>query len=294
MEFKHVEYFIETCVHPSMSQAAEALFISQQALSKCMANLEAELGCKLFRRTSKGSTLTEEGRYFYDQFNPVVMNYRSTVSRMVAYLERKPRKVTFACAPFLFRALDASLLLAFQDEHPDITLERLEMSDKDVDEYVEADETHFGLLAIPRNRHGERFDFVHVKTLPLMLYVHKDHPLAKRERVDFSELRNESFLMLDKRSHYHSIIREKSKKAGFTPREAFESSDDEQLCSLVNAGRGIFLATDDPTISASYPNIVLVPFTDETLTYSISFIFQDYDKLGGAAKKFIEYMVDNV
>ena len=61
MEFKHIEYFIKASRFKSMSQAAEAMYISQQALSKCMQNLEAELGCKLFCRTSKGSSLTDEG-----------------------------------------------------------------------------------------------------------------------------------------------------------------------------------------------------------------------------------------
>lgn len=44
MEFKHLEYFIETSQHKSMSKAAEALYISQQALSRCIANMEQELG----------------------------------------------------------------------------------------------------------------------------------------------------------------------------------------------------------------------------------------------------------
>ena len=42
MEFKHIEYFIETCHYKSMSKAAEALYLSQQALSRCIANMETE------------------------------------------------------------------------------------------------------------------------------------------------------------------------------------------------------------------------------------------------------------
>ena len=72
MEFKHIEYFVKASEFKSMSQAAEALFISQQALSKCMQNLETELGCKLFHRTSKGSILTDEGQLLYDRFAPIV------------------------------------------------------------------------------------------------------------------------------------------------------------------------------------------------------------------------------
>lgn len=292
MEFKHIEYFIETCAYPSMSQAAEALFISQQALSKCMANLEAELGCKLFERTVRGSTLTEEGRYFYEQFNPIVMNYRNTVSQTISHLEHLPKKVEFACAPFIFRALGASLLLSFQEAHPEITLERLEMSDKDVDDYVGEDETHFGMLAIPENRHGARFDYVPIKTLPLYLLVHKDHPLARQPKIDFSMLRGESFLTMEKRSHYHSLLNEKAKECGFKPRKTFASSDIDQLCTLVNEGRGVFIAVDISGVKTQYPNIRMIPFADETINYSIAFTFQNYEKLDNAAKKFIEYVVE--
>ena len=294
MEFKHIEYFIETCAYPSMSQAAEALFISQQALSKCMANLEAELGCKLFERTAKGVTLTEEGRYFYEQFNPIVMNYRNTVSQTIAHLEHIPKKVAFACGPFIFRALGAGLLLSFQDANPEITLERLEMSDKDVDDYVGADETHFGMLAIPENRHGARFDYIPVKTLPLYLLVHKDHPLAEENVIDFAMLRGENFLTLEKRSHYHSMINDKAKGSGFKPRKTFSSSDIDQICALVNEGKGIFIAVDMPSVKSQYPNIVMRPFADETINYSIAFIFRNYEKLDVATKKFIEYVVECV
>ena len=34
MEFKHIEYFLKTCEYTSMSKAAEALYISQQALRR--------------------------------------------------------------------------------------------------------------------------------------------------------------------------------------------------------------------------------------------------------------------
>ncbi len=292
MEFQHIEYFVETCEHRSISQASEALFISQQALSRCIANMEAELGCKLFARTAKGITLTEEGRYVYKQFRPMVQSYHHTLRETVSFLEHRPQKVTFACAPQIFRGLDAGLLLSFQENYPEIALERLEMPDKDVDRYVQEDEQHFGMMAIPRNRHGKRFAYRHVKTYPLCLYVHKDNPLAGQEKIDFGMLRDEKFLALDKRSHYHSLIDEKAKVAGFVPNKIFESGDLDQLCSLVNAGKGIFIASDVPVVHTLYPNIRFVPFADETINYSIAFIFQSYEKLSNASKRFIEYIVE--
>ncbi len=293
MEYKHIEYFIETCGYKSMSQAAEALFISQQALSRCIANLEEELGCKLFLRTVKGSTLTEEGKYLYEQFNPLVQQFRSTISKVSDHLSHLPRTLTFACAPLIFRVLDAELLLSFQTQYPQIRLERRELSDKDVDAYVAADDRHLGMLAIPENRHGQRFEYVPIKTLPLYLYVHKDHLLAGLDAIEFSMLREENILALDERSHYRSLLWEKAREAGFEPRIGFESADVDQLCGLVNRGKGVLLGGDIPSVRLLYPNIALVPFADPTITYCIAFTFRDYDKLEAPARKFIEYITEN-
>lgn len=293
MEFKHIEYFIETCRHKSMSKAAEELYISQQALSRCIANMEAELGCKLFQRTVKGITLTEDGTYFYRTFAPQVEQFHQSLADTIAHFESRPVRLPFCCAPLIFRCLDPELLFSFQEQYPNITLELLELSDTECDAYVEADPTHFGLLAIPENRHGERLPYTPVKTFPLYLFVHKDNPLASLKKVNFSQLKDESFLMLDKKSYYRKLVWHYARKYQFEPKTAFESSDANQLISLVNKGRGIALSLAPMLDSSVYENVVMVPFDDKTITWCIAFIHQDYEKLNTAAKKFIAFMIDN-
>lgn len=293
MEFKHIEYFVETCRHKSMSKAAEALYISQQALSRCIANMEAELGCTLFQRTVKGITRTEDGTYFYRMFAPQVEQFHKSLADVVAHFESRPVRLPFCCAPLIFRCLDPDLLFAFQEQHPNITLELLELSDTECDAYVEADPSHFGLLAIPENRHGERLAYTPVKTLPLYLFVHKDNPLASFEKVNFSQLKDESFLMLDKRSYYRKLVWHYARKYQFEPKTAFESSDANQLISLVNKGRGIALSLAPMLDGSVYENVVMVPFDDETITWCIAFIYQEYDLLSAAAKKFMKFLIDH-
>lgn len=294
MEFKHIEYFIGTCNHRSISKAAESLYISQQALSRCIANMEAELGCALFNRTVKGVSLTEDGKYLYEHFNPLVMEFHHTMNQTLSYFDNKPQKLSFACAPMIFWYLKPELLLSFQDAYPKISLDMIELADTDCDAYVRADTKHFGLLAIPKDRHGKLLDYRLVKTLPLYLYVHRENPLAKLNAVNFGMLKNESFLMMDKKSHYRKVIYTHSAPYGYKPAPAFESSDVNQLCNLVNSGKGIFLATKNPAVGVLFKNIVMVPFEEETLNYSIAFVFQDYDRLDSAAKKFMEYILKNI
>ena len=293
MEFKHIEYFIETANHKSISKAAEALFISQQALSRCIQNLEAELNCKLFERTVKGSVLTKDGKLIYDKFLPVVEQYRNTEEEIFTTLNSRPQTLSFVCVPSIFRVLDTDLLFEFEERYPNITLERKEMSGFDADNYVKEDSKHFGLIAIPENRHGMRFKHLPIKTLPVMLCVHKDDPLAQQDVVNFGQLRDKNFIMFESRSHYHKTIDEYTKKHGFKPKEVFESSDINQIFNLVNKGKGIFISPPDESAKKIIKNIRMIPFDDDTLTYCIAFIFKDYDRLSPTAKMFINYIKEN-
>lgn len=114
------------------------------------------------------------------------------------------------------------------------------------------------------------------------------------DAVNFGMLRNENFLMMDKKSYYRKVIYSYSKPYGYTPTPAFESSDVNYLRSLVNMGKGIFLATKNPAANVLFHNIVTVPFDDETLTYSIAFVFRDYEKLDASARTFMKYILEQV
>lgn len=97
MEFKHLEYFVETSRYKSMSKAAEALYISQQALSRCIANMERELGVELFSRSVKGIKLTEDGKYLYDTFAPQVERFHETLDEATAHFDSLPQGGEILC-----------------------------------------------------------------------------------------------------------------------------------------------------------------------------------------------------
>ena len=59
-----------------MSKAAEALFISQPALTQCVQRIEAELGFPLFSRSIKGLVPTEKGELFYQMSLDTTARYR--------------------------------------------------------------------------------------------------------------------------------------------------------------------------------------------------------------------------
>lgn len=63
--FDSYKVFFYVGKYGNITHAASALFLSQSTVSRCIQNLEAELGCKLFDRFQHGVILTGEGEQLY-------------------------------------------------------------------------------------------------------------------------------------------------------------------------------------------------------------------------------------
>ena len=146
-KFEQIEQFIEVCRSKSITGAAAKLFITQQSLSSSMKRLEADLGQKLFLRTSRGVEPTEAADRLYAMFDPIVTSYRAALRKYASQSEENV--VSFAITPAVIRNFTPNLLLGFCKVHPIITLEMKAAQDSDLEEYVLEDRTHFGLITAP-------------------------------------------------------------------------------------------------------------------------------------------------
>ena len=72
MRLNQLEYFLKIVECGSLTRAAQELYLSQPSLTKAISGLEAEYDMKLFNRTSKGLSLTPEGRDFLEYAKSVV------------------------------------------------------------------------------------------------------------------------------------------------------------------------------------------------------------------------------
>jgi DNA-binding transcriptional LysR family regulator len=115
----------------SFSSAAKALDLTPAAVSKNVASLEAQLGVRLFNRTTRQLSLTEEGRTF-------VMHAREGIERLdsaarLATQRTRPSGLVRMNCPVSFgRRYVMPLLPAFYDQYPDVQIE-LCLNDQQVD-----------------------------------------------------------------------------------------------------------------------------------------------------------------
>src|SRR4051812_23626437 len=147
MELRQLEYFAAVARHRHFTRAAEALYITQPALSQQVRRLEAELGLALFRRPSKGVELTPAGEDLLVHAEKVLaevaqaradMDRHTGISRGVARVA-----ATAADAPRLPEAL-----ADFHADHPGIQIALRQGSAAEVAALVSSGAVDVAVLAL--------------------------------------------------------------------------------------------------------------------------------------------------
>lgn len=94
MGIEKLEYLVEVERHKRISKAAEALYMSQPSLSKSIAAMEKQLGCKLFERTASGLEPTPEGKRFLAYAHEVLSMRQMVLSDLQRISEYRKNRQT--------------------------------------------------------------------------------------------------------------------------------------------------------------------------------------------------------
>lgn len=223
MELRDIEYFAVVAEHGHLGRAAEALGLSQPALSKSLARLEESLQAPVVRRSPKGVELTAEGRALLARIRDLRLSLQS-VSREIADVSAGRAgqlRVGVGLArpePFLSSAF-ATLLSEAPKTNVVVTA-----SDND--------------LMIPALRNGELDLFVnylphrlpreglictHLYDDEHVACVSKDHKLTKLKKVTIADLKEALWAVSALTLSSQDVLKERYFDAGVgAPTIAFE------------------------------------------------------------------------
>jgi DNA-binding transcriptional LysR family regulator len=107
----------------SFVKAAEALGVTQSAVSRAVSKLEARIGIRLFHRTTRSVTLTGEGRTFYDEIAPLLDGIENAVTSASGASASVKGHLRVNIDPFFSRLLIAPEIGAFLERYPQLSLE---------------------------------------------------------------------------------------------------------------------------------------------------------------------------
>jgi DNA-binding transcriptional LysR family regulator len=107
----------------SFAGAGEILDMTQSGVSRSVARLEARLGIRVFDRTTRSVTLTDEGRRFYEQIMPLLAGLEEAASSVAEGRIAVRGRLRVTVDPFFSRLVLGPQLGAFIERYPDLQLE---------------------------------------------------------------------------------------------------------------------------------------------------------------------------
>jgi DNA-binding transcriptional LysR family regulator len=130
--FDGVEVFVEAVEAGGFAKAAERLSLTRSAVGKVIARLEERLGVRLFQRTTRTQSLTEDGQQFYEKCVRAIEELRSGEALLESGRKEVAGRLRVSLPVLFGRYCVAPILRSYARQHPKLELE-LSFNDRKVD-----------------------------------------------------------------------------------------------------------------------------------------------------------------
>jgi DNA-binding transcriptional LysR family regulator len=268
IDVRRLQVLGEVARRGSFSAAAEALYLSQSAVSQQVASLEREVGMPLLERTSEGPKLTDAGRVLLDHGDAAIARLEEAERELAAIAGLEGGEVRIASFPSATGGLLMDALREFRRRHPGVQLSVTEAEPESSLPALRAADVDIAIVfdyPLVGGDHEDRDVERHLLlTESMYLALPADHPLASKATVRLADLADEPWLCGVRPSSCSQGIVAACREAGFEPRIAFESEEYQVLQGYVAAGLGVTLLPDLalPTLR---PDVVVKPTTPKAL-----------------------------
>lgn len=193
MEIRILKYFLTVAQEENITRAAEALHTSQPNLSRQLAELEAQVGKKLFERGSRKITLTEEGLFLQKRAKEIIELTERTQADLLTFDEMTGGVVHIGAAETHAMRLLADAMLTLRKSYPHIAFDIFSGSTIEVTDQLGKGLLDFGVLVAPVDL--QKYDYLRLPLTDIFgLILRKDSPLAKLDSIRPEDVRGQPVL----------------------------------------------------------------------------------------------------
>ncbi|RQX85396.1 LysR family transcriptional regulator [Burkholderia stagnalis] len=199
---RQFEAFLAIVDLNSIAAAATRLGLTSSAVSQLLAELERELGFRLFDRTTRRVNLSSAGRDFLPSAESVLRHLQAAEQAASDIRNRAAGIVRVGAPLVLASTAIPNAIASYRQLHPKVVVRVVDTSvDQLVDRVANGD---VDLAVGPDKATGERVHLEPLFTSPWVLWCAENHPLARRRRILWRDLR-EVPIVATSRDHETSV-----------------------------------------------------------------------------------------
>ena len=237
LELKHLKMIQAIVEMGNMTRAAQALFLSQSALSQQLKDIETKLGARLFHRTRKQMLPTPMGKMIRDAAGGILQSLEDTEADIARIVngEAGELKVGTQCI-YCYRWLPG-VMKAFQEKFPKVDL----IIGHSADAGRELSTNAYDLVILVQTESANGAEMIPLFRDEMVAILPPDHPLTRKSYLEFADFQNENYISARPISlnWFHQKF---LKPRGISHGRFMMVEDPYAVVEMVAAGFGITLA----------------------------------------------------
>lgn len=290
MDLRQLEYFYTVSSLKNFTKAAQVLHVSQPSVSKAVQALELELKVQLFDRNRKNLGLTDAGQIFLIHAKKILDDVKIAQISMERFQGDDAGVIHFGVPPMVESYLFPNFFIKFQSNTPDILIDLQECSDSvEVHEKLEDGTLDFGIVYL---KAGEALEnSITLLDDEFYLCLPKNHKLVDEEKISFTSLRKEKFILQPEGTFQNFITIQRAANAGFSPEILLITSQLKTIKDLVANNAAVSLLPKFAIINSKNFNFLPV---DPPIKFSVALTwskFKDLSPIGMRLLKFVELLL---
>jgi DNA-binding transcriptional LysR family regulator len=286
MDLKVIRYFIEIVDHGGFAKAAEAIHLTQPALSKAINQLEEELDLVLLERGKRGSQLkpTASGEVVY-RYGIQLLKVRQEMHReLEAQRSLNAGELHLGLAPLGSAEIFAPVIARYRSLYPKIAMQLFVRGGIEQTIALKKREVELatGIISF-----DEEFEGFCIRRNPMVVVVPKQHALANQPQLTLKQLEETPQILFDEEYALHELVFKGCVNAGFIPKVATKVSHPDFGITLVAAGTGVMIMPEFIAARHAVAGVNRVPLSTDDLIWELSLFWRKGHPLSFAAQAMV-------
>ncbi len=277
-----VQAFLAIAEHGGFQKAADALGLSQAALSRRLQNLEAGLGVRLVERTTRSMALTVIGRDFLPQAQRHLTDLTAALAEIRETGRAQRGDVTIACIPTAGIQYLPAIIRAYAARHPNNRIKVLDHASSGAADAVLRREAEFG-INVAGALHPD------LVTVPLLddrfvLICRDDHPLAGHGALPWRSIEPHPLIFAGQSSANRAMLDGAVTEHGLGLRAFYEVQRSSTAVGMVAEGVAAAIVPRLALQSGSYPRVRVVELVEPVVSRTVVLVSRTGAQLSPAAQ----------
>jgi LysR family hydrogen peroxide-inducible transcriptional activator len=269
MEIHQLRYFLAVADAGNFSRAAENVHVAQPSLSQQIQKLEAEVGQPLFDRLPRTVLLTDAGKRFREFAQRILASVADAQRCVDEYKGQAVGKLVIGAIPTIAPYLLPRILPRFSQHHPQVTVEVIEDVTENLVRHLEDGEVDLGLVSTCESRD---FSKEPLGDEALLVAVPAGHPLTKKQRVSWRDLKQEKFLTLHRTHCLSRQVEEFCSTHSLHPELSVRGAQLATIVGMVAQGLGLSVVPQMMIDGARCKGCRFLPFVAPVPTRQVNIV----------------------